>query len=134
MSLGTKIIAAITESNLVSAPEKELVNWAANADEVLEAIIEDIHPTIRKARNDEESLSAKRKYVALCNHSPELVIGSENGLICCECWAMAEAKRADEADREHQVTLVNFGEKFIKMQEEEKALRREIDELKALLR
>lgn len=39
-------------------------------------------------RNRDEALAAKRKYVSKCNHCPELVIDSEDGPICCECWAL----------------------------------------------
>lgn len=49
----------------------------------------------KELRNRDESFAAKRKYVAACNHPPEVVIDSENGPICCECWALEEKARAD---------------------------------------
>jgi len=68
----------------------------------------------REAKNREESIEAKRKYVAKCNHLPELVIDSESGPICCECWAINEKERADrwqallEANNDLMPTGNNF--------------------------
>lgn len=51
-------------------------------------------------RNEEESINARRKYVEKCNHLPRLVIDSENGPICCECWALKEQARVAELERQ----------------------------------
>lgn len=64
----------------------ELLTHSRTLERELATLTKERDEARRILSNWEEELRAKESFRS-CNHPPEVVIGSAEGMICCECWA-----------------------------------------------
>jgi DNA-directed RNA polymerase subunit RPC12/RpoP len=66
----------------------------------MEARIAELEKEIAVFEKEQEAVAFRKSQADKCYHPDELVIGTEDGYICCHCWAeQAEAKLAEMMDK-----------------------------------